>query len=132
MSKQNDDIDFEIQFYEGIVKRKPDFAEALAALGDLYTKTGMYEKGLNIDEKLCQLKPDDGVVHYNLACSYSLLNRIDASFRAMQRAIECGYNNFHFLERDKDLENLRDDERFEDFFVQVKNKKRKHDKNHSQ
>jgi len=42
-------------------------------LGNAYTENGMYAKGLLVDLKLSRLKPNDPLVHYNLARSYALL-----------------------------------------------------------
>ena len=120
---QQEDLDFEVRFYEKILERKPDFIEALMALGDLYTKKGRYVDGLKVDQKLAQLRPDDATVFYNLACSYSLVNNIDEALGTIKRAIEYGYDNFEYIERDNDLDNLRRDRRFKEYFLGVKNKK---------
>lgn len=120
---KKEDIDFEIAFYNGLIGKNPNFVEALVALGDLYTKAGMYQEGLAVDERLAQLRPDDPVVLYNLACSYSLLNDIDKAFRAVKKAINRGYSDFNHLERDDDLSNLREDRRFRQYFLRIKNKK---------
>ncbi|MFA5088404.1 MAG: hypothetical protein WC552_05155 [Candidatus Omnitrophota bacterium] len=117
---KTDDSDFEIGFCEGILKRSPDFIEALIVLGDLYTRKGLFEKGLEVDKRLASLRPGDGVILYNLACSYSLVNQIDASFAAIQQAVECGYDELEFLEKDGDLENLRRDSRFQKFLAAAK------------
>lgn len=117
--------DFEIQFYEGLLKKKPDFVEALSALGDLYTRKGLYAKGMEIDERLAHLKPQDPIVLYNLACSYSLLKDTDKAVKTIQKAIACGYDDFHHLEQDSDLDNLRHDSRFQEYFLKVKDKKAK-------
>ena len=114
---------FEIKFYEGILARQPDFIEALSALGDLYTYGGYFSEGLEIDLKLRRLKPDDPTVLYNLACSYSLMGRIDYALRTIKKAINCGYADFQHLEADEDLNNLRKDTRFKRYFQRVKNKK---------
>ncbi len=119
---KKEDIDFEIVFYNGLIEKNPNFIEAFVALGDLYTKAGMYKEGLAIDEKLVQLKPDDPVVLYNLACSYSLLKDIDKAFRAFKKAINCGYSDFDHLERDTDLTNLRVDQRFQKYLARIKKK----------
>ncbi len=120
------DIDFEINFYENLIKRNPGFAQALIALGDLYTKQGRYEEGLKIDQKLSLLRPDDPIIQYNLACSYSLLNQLDKSLATIKKAIECGYDNLVYLEKDEDLKNLRKDGQFQSFFASIKdNKSRK-------
>lgn len=121
-AKKEEDLDFEIKFIESVIKERPHFVEGLAALGDLYTKRGHYEKGLTIDEKLAKLRPEDPLVFYNLACSYSLLNDIDKALEAIQKSIDCGYSDFDYLQDDGDLENLRQDGRFQQFFSSVKKK----------
>lgn len=118
-----DDVAFEIAFYNGLIEKDPNFTDALAALGDLYTKAGMYREGLSVDEKLVQLRPDDPVVLYNLACSYSLLGEIDKAFRAFKKAINCGYFDFEHLEGDEDLSNLRKDRRFQRYLARIKEKR---------
>lgn len=117
-----DDPDFEIRFFEGVLKKSPNFAEALINLGELYTKRGFYEKGLAVDLRLTMLKPDDPVVLYNLACSYSLIKDLDRAFRVMKAAVQKGYSDFEYLEQDADLVNLRQMPAFKDFFVEAKGK----------
>ena len=46
------DLDFQIQFIENVLHKTPTFIEALVALGELYTKRGLYEKGLEADRRL--------------------------------------------------------------------------------
>ena len=122
---KSDDVDFEIQFYEGILEKKGDFFQALMALGNLYTKNGLYQKGLAVDEKLVRLRPKDPLVLYNLACSYSLLNKINKAFKAMKDAFSCGYDDFDYLKNDGDLANLLKDARFRKYLLAAQNK---HDK----
>jgi len=112
--------DFEISFYEGLIQKKPDFLEALFLLGDLYTKKGLYKKGLKIDKKLLKLRPLDPTVHYNLACDYSLLKKIDSSLKALRKALELGFRDFRLIEKDPDLEFLRKDKRFELLILEFK------------
>ena len=118
---KQDDIEFEIQFIEAVLQKNPNFVEALIALGDLYTKRGFYEKGLQIDERLSKLKPNDPIILYNLACSYSLVNDIDKSLETIKRAIGYGYDDIEHLKRDSDLENLRGDSRFREFISKIRN-----------
>lgn len=118
--KEEFDIDFEIRFLEGILRHQPDFVEVLTTLGDFYTKKGLYEKGLLVDERLSLLQPNDPGVHFNLACSYSLLNEVDKAFRTIKKAIRLGYNHFEHLEHDADLINLRQDRRFVEYYTRLK------------
>ena len=120
--KLDKDADFEIQFYESILRNAPDFIEALIALGDLYTRRGWYAKGLDIDRKLSALRPEDPFILYNLACSYSLVNDIPRSLATIKFAIRLGYDHLDYLEKDPDLTNLRQDQRFKTFLARLRKK----------
>ena len=110
--RENKELDFEISFYEGILKRDPDLVDALIPLGDAYTKRGYHEKGLEVDLRLSRLRPKDPTVFYNLACSYSLLGQIGSALESLEKALALGYRDFRFLLSDPDMENLRKDSRF--------------------
>ena len=101
------DLDIEIGFLEGVVRRDPSYIEALQVLGDDYTKRGKFTEGLKVDEQLAKLRPDDSLVHYNLACSYSLMSHFDDALAALHRALDLGYRDFKWMSRDPDLKNLR-------------------------
>ena len=114
-SKTNEQLEFEIAFYERLIHEKPNFVDALTALGAAYTRRGWHEKGLAVDQRLTQLKREDPVVWYNLACSLSLLKRFDEALEALQRAIALGYDDFEFLAKDPDLHALRQSPQFRRF-----------------
>jgi len=107
-----EDLDFEINFFENLLKESPDFTEVLTALGDAYTKKGRYQDGLEIDKRLAMLKPNEPIVHYNLACSYSLLRMADVCIKALEQALQLGYCDLAFMQQDPDLKFIRQDQRF--------------------
>lgn len=113
-------MDYEIEFFERLLLKKPDFTEALEALAEVYTRRGFFDKGLNLDRELKKLRPDDPIVHYNLACSYSLMKEIDKSLETIKQAIVLGYDNLEYLQFDPDLVNLRQDDRFKRFWQELK------------
>ena len=80
------DLDTRIGFMEGLVRRDPDYVDALQLLGDHYTQRGRYAEGLKVDERLARLEPDNAVVFYNLACSYSLTDQFDRAALALEQA----------------------------------------------
>ncbi|MCI0652732.1 MAG: hypothetical protein L0Z55_12710 [Planctomycetes bacterium] len=100
------------KFFEAAVQSEPENLDCLVQLGDIYTRLGHYEKGLEIDSRLIKLKPEEPTFFYNLACSYSLLNRCTEALDALRRALELGYKDVHHLAQDEDLENLRDSPEF--------------------
>jgi tetratricopeptide (TPR) repeat protein len=105
--RQERDLDIEISFIEGVVRRAPDYTEALQVLGDGYTRRGRYEDGLKVDEQLARLRPTDALVHYNLACSYGLAGQIERSVATLHRALDLGYRDFKWMRRDPDLRQVR-------------------------
>ncbi|MGD9015646.1 MAG: tetratricopeptide repeat protein [Candidatus Omnitrophota bacterium] len=114
MIHRDEDLDFEISFYEQLLRKTPDFTNALVALGDAYTRRGRYREGLAIDKRLVKLRPDDPTAHYNLACSYALLRMADSSLTALKIAIDLGYRDFSFINKDPDLAFIRKDPRYKE------------------
>lgn len=105
--QERQNLDIEIGFLEGIIHRDPLWVEALQILGDNYTRRGKYTDGLKVDVRLAELRPEDSLVQYNLACSYSLNNQLEEASQALVRALTLGYRDFRWLAEDPDLENLR-------------------------
>lgn len=105
-------LEFEIDFFGGILERDHDYFEVLRVMGNNLTSKGDYAAGLEVDLRLSRLRHWDPIVHYNLACSYSLLNLIDPALEALQKAIELGYDEFEYMQEDRDLESVRKDPRF--------------------
>ena len=101
------ELDTKIEFMAGLVRRDPDYVDALQLLGDHYTQRGLYSEGLKVDERLARLEPKSPLVFYNLACSYSLTEQFDRAVLALEKAIELGYSDFKWLAKDPDLKKLR-------------------------
>ena len=91
-----------------VTRRDPQYAEALQILGDDYTRRDRFQDGLRIDQRLALLRPRDALVHYNLACSYSLTQQCDLAAEALNTALNLGYHDFKWMAEDPDLKNLRE------------------------
>ena len=102
-----DQLDFEIEFFAGILERKADYVDVLRVMGNNLTLKGRYAQGLQIDKRLIQLRPSDALAHYNLACSYALLKRPDQAVKTLRRAVELGYRDFRYMREDHDLDSIR-------------------------
>ncbi len=101
------ELDTKIEFMAGLVRRDPDYVEALQLLGDHYTQRGLFNEGLKVDERLAHLEPENSLVFYNLACSYSLTEQLERAAAALEKAITLGYDDFTWLAKDPDLKKLR-------------------------
>jgi tetratricopeptide (TPR) repeat protein len=117
------ELDVKIGFMEGIVRRDPEYVDALQLLGDHYTQRGRFTEGLTVDERLAQLEPGNPVVFYNLACSYSLTDQFDRAAEALEKAIDLGYQDFAWLEKDPDLKKFRQKPAYREILKKISWKK---------
>src|SRR5271154_4345916 len=119
------DLDTRIEFMEGLVQRDPNYVDALQLLGDHYTQRGRFAEGLHVDERLAKLDPQNALVFYNLACSYSLTDQFDRAFFALDQAIVLGYRDFKWLLKDPDLKKLRAQPAFKELKEKIRQLKSK-------
>ena len=117
------DLDIKIEFMEGLVRRDPDYADALQLLGDHYTQRGRYVEGLQVDERLARLDPANAVVFYNLACSYSLTDQFDRAAFALEKALSLGYRDFAWLAKDPDLKKFRQQPAYDQIKARIRRMK---------
>jgi len=96
-----------------IVRRDPKYVEALQVLSANYMRRGDHVEGLKVDRKLVRLAPQDPTILYNLACSLCLNQRRKQALVALNKAIDCGFDDYHLLMRDPDLDDLRRESHFD-------------------
>lgn len=114
------DWEFEISFFESVLRRDAAFTEVVEILGGLYTKHGRIADGLKMDRKLVKLQPTNATAHYNLACSLALSRRRNDALRALQHAIVLGYRDYDWMTQDPDLEDLKAHPEFSALLAQLK------------
>ena len=105
--KRTQDPEFEIGFFETVLRRNPRDASVIEILAGLYTRQGRLTDGLRMDRKLVKLQPDNATAHYNLACSLALTKRNRAALEALEQAIQLGYNDYDWMQQDPDLDALK-------------------------
>ena len=114
------DPEFEIKFFESVLKRDARYTEVIEILGGLYTKQGRIADGLRMDRKLVKLLPANATAHYNLACSLALVKRKSDALRSLRQAVELGYRDFDWMQQDPDLEGLKNHPEFRALLDQLK------------
>ena len=125
---QKTDDEFTIWFLEGVLDKYPTYVECLMYLGNAYTATGLYEKGLEVDLRLEKLRPGDPLVHYNLACSYSLMGMLSESLGALEKAVDLGYDDLEHLKSDSDLDGVKDEDGYKVLIFKLKKSLKKNGK----
>lgn len=119
-AKSKPDPQFEIEFFEAIHRRCPDYVDVVGLLGGLYTKVGRIADGLKMDRKLVRLEPDNATAHYNLACSLALSKKRPDALKSLRKAVSLGYDDLDWMQQDPDLEILKDDPEFRKLLRQLK------------
>lgn len=122
-ARNHRELDIKIGFMEGLVRRDPNYVDALQLLGDHYTQRGRFAEGLDVDERLARLEPSNPVVFYNLACSYSLTDQFDRAARALEKAIGLGYQDIAWLIKDPDLKKFRQQPVYREILKKIRWKK---------
>ena len=107
MHSMKNSQNWEIDFYERILKRNPSDVTVVELLGCLYSRKGLLAEGLKMDRRLVRLMPDNPTAHYNLACSLALKRRKADAVKELQKALHLGYSDVDWMREDPDLESLR-------------------------
>lgn len=107
-------------FYEKLIKINPNFVEVLFQLSHIYISLKNYRKVLKIDKKIAELLNLDPISYYNLACDYSLLGNLKKAERNLKIAISLGFNKKNYIEKDKDLDFLRNSKKFKNIKKLIK------------
>jgi hypothetical protein len=114
------DPEFDIRFFESVLRRSPRYTQVIEILGGLYTRQGRVADGLKMDRRLVKLQPGNATAHYNLACSLALSRRKAAALLELRRAIKLGYSDFDWMQQDPDLEALKKHPEFQALLQQLK------------
>lgn len=114
------DPEFEITFFESILRRNSSYANVVEILGGLYTRQGRIADGLKMDRKLVKLQPDNPTARYNLACSLALSKRKSDALRQLREAVQLGYRDFDWMQQDPDLDLLKEHPAFQELLQTLK------------
>jgi tetratricopeptide (TPR) repeat protein len=78
----------------------PDDIHVLLALAWCYKRTGQLAKAIESLERAIQVDPSEGVLHYNLACYWSLARNRTLALKFLSQALEIGWpNSLPLMER---------------------------------
>lgn len=105
-------IDFELEFFGHILNRHAEFFEALRVHASNLAQKKRYNESLLMERRIIQIRPSDALAHYNLACSYALLEQPELAIPTLRKALELGYRDFRYIHQDHDLDSVRKDPRF--------------------
>jgi hypothetical protein len=61
-----------------------------------------------------------GNEYYNLCCTYALLGNKDNAIQYLGKSIEGGYLDYDHIQHDKDLSNIREEQKYKDIMIRLR------------
>ena len=98
--------------YKKALHHNKSFKEATINLSTAYMKNSNFEEALKTLQKGMVLDTKNPHIYYNYACYYSLIGEPKTSLEMLKTAIHFGFNKFNQIERDPDLQKLRQSQEF--------------------
>jgi len=96
-----------IEDYNEAIRLNPGLVLTYNNRGNAYHKLWLYNAAREDYDKAISLKPNDPLAYYNYACMFSLQNDATEACKWLQLAIKKGYNDWKFIQEDKDFDNIR-------------------------
>ncbi|QEG33309.1 TPR end-of-group domain-containing protein [Bythopirellula goksoeyrii] len=90
----------------------PDDIHVWMALGWCYKRTGDVARAIDALEQAVEIEPGEAILHYNLACYWSLVRDRRQSLRCLSRALNIDGNFRDFIASESDFDPLRNDPLF--------------------
>jgi serine/threonine protein kinase/Flp pilus assembly protein TadD len=108
--------EMEVLILERQLETVPEDVRARVLLAADYANLGRKEDAIRHAEMAVALRPSDGNVLYNAACTYGVLGRKSDALTMIRRAKEAGYANTDWPRIDPDLACIHDDPEFKSLF----------------
>jgi transcriptional regulator GlxA family with amidase domain len=101
-----------IASYRALLDDHPQEFAVWAALGQLHYQAGEYAEAMRAYGQAAAAPSGRVRALYNAACSAALASQADGAFDYLQQAVEAGFDDVAQLDRDSDLDSLRQDARY--------------------
>jgi len=96
-----------IEVYNKAIQLDPNNAMVYAGRGIAYSGIGQYPRAIEDYNHAIRLNPKNGGAYYNIGCIYSLQNNIPEALKYLELALQNGYDNFDWIGKDTDWDNIR-------------------------
>jgi len=74
--------------------------------------------------RMAEVVPDDAGTRYNLACILARMDRLDEAMQSLEAAVARGFHDVDLVQRDDDLQSLRDQPAFPSLLDAMRNRRR--------
>lgn len=97
-----------------LIRIAPLKASGFEALASILIKREKYSKAYEALQMAIKKEPTSSSPYYNLACFYSLQNRLNECLENLEKSFINGYNNLKHINEDPDLNNVRENPKFKE------------------
>jgi serine/threonine protein kinase/Tfp pilus assembly protein PilF len=94
------------------VELNPDDARAFTIGAVSLCRLGERQAGLEWAEQAVAIDPEDPGIQYNVACLFALEGEHPRAIQCLEAAVKAGFAHKDWVEKDPDLDSLRNDPRF--------------------
>jgi TolB-like protein/Flp pilus assembly protein TadD len=101
-----------IRLMQARLELNPDDARACNLLAGALSIVGETAAALDYAARSLEIDPEDPMLLYNVACTYSNLGKLDDALSCLERAVDKGFGHKEWIEHDPDLNAIRDNPRF--------------------
>ena len=115
-------IDKAIESFRKCLSLDPDNYWAFYLLGDSYTTLGRYDEAVAELERAIRIDSENQYALTALARVHSLRGDNDMAIEYLSRAVDGGYADYDYVKNDSDMDNIRDDRRFEQILTTMKDR----------
>ena len=105
--------------YKMALHHNKEFQETYINLSTTYLRAKRYDEALETLLSLKKINASNPLLHYNLACYYSLTKQPKASLDSLKKAVDLDHRGFQEIQTDPDLENLRNEADFKTWFRSI-------------
>ena len=90
-----------------------------------YQGLGQYDKAIEVIDTIIARNEDRAGNYYDAACLYSRMKNKEKALEYLEKSLEKGYNRFAHIERDYDMDFIRDSEEYKDLIKKYSEKGKK-------
>ena len=98
---------------------EPENTRACMSCAFAFIHLGRYSEAVNMMDHAIKIDPFDRLVHYNLACAYSIMGKVDKALDYLEKMTSTGTKNMDWAKNDGDLDSIRDHPRFKKFMKKL-------------